>query len=107
LVETLFLKLLTRLPRPEERAAFAAYLRPGYDSRLRPAPPPRPAVRRPVPYVSWSNHLAPEATRIRQQQEMDARRGDPPSERLEAAWRSRLEDVLWALRNAPEFVFAP
>ena len=36
-----------------------------------------------------------------------ARRGDPATERLDPSWRRRLEDVLWSLLNAPEFIFTP
>ena len=63
--------------------------------------------RTPEPYVSWSNHLHPEATVIRQQQEARARAGDPPTERLTKEWRTRCEDVIWAVLNSPEFVFTP
>jgi hypothetical protein len=55
-------------------------------------------------YVSWSNHLTPEANRIKVQLEAEARRGPPPTARLDAEWRQRLEDVVWALLNAPEMV---
>ncbi|MCZ2343701.1 MAG: DUF1553 domain-containing protein [Bacteroidales bacterium] len=106
LVDVLFLKLLTRHPTTEERSLYTEYLRPGYESRVRPAPTPVPVKNRlPEPYVSWSNHLAPEATTVRMQQEQAARRGDPPTERLDANWRNRMEDVLWALLNSPEFIF--
>ena len=57
--------------------------------------------------VSWSNHLNPQASEIMLQLERDADRGDPPTERLEADWRERMEDVVWALVNSPEYVFIP
>ena len=57
--------------------------------------------------VSWSNHLSPEASRIQLDMEKAARAGDPPTERLRPGFRERMEDVLWALVNSPEFVFIP
>jgi hypothetical protein len=58
-------------------------------------------------YVSWSNHVNDEANVVRVEQEKAARRGDPPTEKLDAAWRTRMEDVLWAMLNAPEWAFSP
>jgi len=110
-LDTLFLRLLTRAPTPAERARYLEYLSVGFDSRIVPAanvPPTTPsAARRPERYVSWSNHLDPEATLLRQEQELAARRGDPPTTRLNAAWRERLENVLWALLNSPEWIYSP
>jgi hypothetical protein len=113
-VDLLFFRLLTRPPTADEKARYAEHLRAGYETRIRnpktevrSASMPGGSERRPPKYVSWSNHLDPEATIVRQQQEIDARRGDPPTEKLDAGWRTRLEDVLWALLNAPEWVFAP
>jgi len=40
-------------------------------------------------------------------QEAAARAGDPPTEKLDPSWRGRMEDVLWALLNAPEWEFSP
>jgi len=34
-------------------------------------------------------------------------RGDPPTPRLQADWRERLEDMIWTLVNSPEIVFVP
>jgi hypothetical protein len=113
LLDSLFLRVLTREPSSQERSKFLAYLRPGYDER-RPANAPAASSKSdtatstgPKRYVSWSNHLDPESTTLKQAEEIAARRGDAPTERLQPEWRERLEDVLWALANAPEFVFSP
>ena len=111
LLDTLFLRVLTRTPTVHERTRFLQYLQPGYDQR-RVKDPPNASVagardRGPKRYVSWSNHLDPESTTLKQAEEVAARRGDTPTKRLEPQWRGRLEDVLWALANAPEFVFSP
>ena len=61
----------------------------------------RPSSRR----VSWSNHLHPDATRIQAEEERRRPGGNPPTGRLTPAFRERMEDVVWALVNSPEFVF--
>jgi hypothetical protein len=109
-VDGLFLRVLTRLPREEERRRYVALLAPGFAERLAVpvAAPPTPAPpRRPRYYVSWSNHLDADATTVRQAEEAEARRGDPPTTRLADDWRRRAEDALWSLVNAPEFLFTP
>lgn len=108
LLDQLFLKLLTRRPSPTERAQYQAYLAPGFEARLRePAAvgPSSPRVR--PKFVSWSNHLDGEATLVRQAEQEAARQGDPVTGRLDPDWRSRMEDVLWAMLNSPEWVFTP
>ncbi|MFZ4768287.1 MAG: DUF1553 domain-containing protein, partial [Roseimicrobium sp.] len=111
LVDALYLRLLTRKPTAEERVRYIEHLSAGYETRVQAQPPSASRSsseeRRPAKFVSWSNHLDPEATLVRQEQELAARRGDLPTERLDSAWRQRLEDVLWALLNAPEWVHAP
>ena len=54
-------------------------------------------------YVAWSNHMSSEANLARVEQAAAARRGDPPTARLNKDWRERFEDVLWGLLNAPEW----
>jgi hypothetical protein len=109
-IDRLFLKLLTRHPTAEERELYTTHLAAGYDTRvlkLEPSnsEPQSPRVRE--KYVSWSNHVNDEANIVRVEQEKAARRGDPPTEKLAPAWRTRMEDVLWAMLNAPEWAFSP
>ncbi|NBV79312.1 MAG: DUF1553 domain-containing protein [Verrucomicrobia bacterium] len=108
LTEDLFLRLLTRRPTAKELKLYADRLRPGFAERTLVATPMivgPPPTRRPAYYVSWSNHLDKDATTVRQQQADAARRGDPATTRLNPAWRRQAEDALWALVNAPEFLY--
>jgi hypothetical protein len=103
-LERLFLRLFTRPPTAAERAFYTNELRPGYESRI--VARPAPAADKPHQYrkfVAWSNHMKSEANSLRLEEEAAARRGDPPTNRLDPAWRERFEDVLWALLNAPEW----
>ncbi|MGE9267459.1 MAG: DUF1553 domain-containing protein, partial [Verrucomicrobiales bacterium] len=106
-LDTLFLKLLTRKPSSEERDLYLGYLQPGFAERIatRKLPSEPKKERRPERYVSWYNHLDAEAEKIRLQQIADARKGDPPTQRLEEDWRRRLEDVVWALLSSPEWIY--
>jgi hypothetical protein len=108
LVRSVFLQVLTRPPTDEEQQLFVDLLKDGYAERRVPGVAAK-AKRRPgqVSAVSWSNHLSPEATRIKMELERAARLGDPPTERLRGPWRERIEDMLWTLVNSPEFVFVP
>lgn len=106
LVDRLFLRVLTRRPTADEKASLAEHLRPGFSERIVKNPPAPVSVKRvPPKYVSWSNHLTEEANQIKIELEAAARRGDPPTPRLTATWRERMEDVLWATLNSPELVF--
>ena len=108
LTEDLYLRYLTRFPTNEERKAFVALLEVGFDDRILPKHETLPSpAKKHYPYVSWLNHLDNEANSIKQQQEEDARRGDPPSRFLQTAWREATEDALWTLLNSPEMILIP
>jgi hypothetical protein len=108
LVRELYLRVLSRLPTDEEREVLQTHLAPGYNTRRNPEFARVAAhAAGPARAVSWANHLNPEATRIKQEQERSARMGDAPTLRLRPEWRERAEDALWALVNSPEFVFVP
>ena len=107
LVDQMFQRVLSREPSSNERAIFVEELSAGFDNRVQQpvAKLESRSARRNA--VSWSNHLSEEATRVKLELERLARVGDPPTRRLEADWRMRAEDVMWALINSPEFVFVP
>ncbi len=103
-IEAFYLRLLTRLPTEKERATARELLSPGYAERR--VSPPSTFVKRVRPkYVTWSNHLDGPANALAQELEANARRGDPPTTKLSADWRERLEDLLWHTVNQPEWLF--
>ena len=106
LLDQVFLRMLTRRPTAREKRLYLAQITPGYDKRrtLTTKPVPEPKSR-PPQYVSWYNHLDPVADEIRRREIEDARAGDPPTEKLDPAWRKRFEDVIWALVNSPEMIY--
>ncbi|MEQ1840117.1 MAG: DUF1553 domain-containing protein, partial [Verrucomicrobiales bacterium] len=108
LVDRLYLRLLTRKPTTEERDRYITYLAEGYGNRIVPEAD-RPVVevqkREPVRYVSWSNHLDGPANTLAQERERESRAGAPPTAALREAWRLRMEDVLWAMLNSPEWIY--
>jgi hypothetical protein len=104
-ITSLYLRLLTREPNDSERAAARELLGPGFAER-RVAPPKLEVGKRVRPkFVTWSNHLDGPANALAGQLEAAARRGDPPTERLAADWRERLEDFVWHALNRPEWLF--
>lgn len=106
LVEEVFLRILGRQPKPEERAKFISLLEPGYEKRVLSLKAPVMA-HTPRPYVSWGNHLEADANVLRQKEEVEAHQGASPTVRLAADWRMRMEDFLWALLNSPETIYVP
>lgn len=108
LIENTYRRILTRSPTQEELADWREFLQPGYDDRkITPSPPPQTPRKQPRGLVGWSNHLDPRANEIKLELEKAVRAGEPPTNRLQANWRERMEDMLWALINSPEFVFVP
>ena len=106
LVEQVYLQLLSRPPNTDEQQRFVELLRPGFDRRKTGvAAVPIARTRRPT--VSWSNHLSPEATKLKLELEKEIRAGDAPTVRLETDWRERMEDMVFVLINSPEFVWVP
>jgi hypothetical protein len=106
LVDRLFLTTLGRRPDAAERKLVSGVLAEGFAERRtgKPKPPP---IERIVAHVDWDKHLKGEASVELLAAEKQARAGDPPTERLTADFRRRVEDVLWSLVNSPEFVFVP
>jgi mono/diheme cytochrome c family protein len=108
LVERLFLRCYGRWPTAKERAPLVQALTPGFAQRVLPPAEVKPvAPLRPLPSVSWANHLVAEANSIKLEQEQRARVGPPADPRLRAAWREVFEDVTWSLINTREFVWLP
>lgn len=107
LVEALFLRIYTRRPTKSEAEVVRSVLEEGFQKRRLPDAPraERPPDRRGT--ISWSNHLEQEASVIKMELQEVVRRGDPPTNRLVADWRERVEDVLWSMLNTPEFRFTP
>jgi hypothetical protein len=107
LVEKLYERILTRPPTSDERQVLVDLLEDGYAERIVAGPeavPPRRIHRSPR---TWSNHLHPDATDEALARIAEVDRGEAPSVRLNADWRQRAEDAVWALVNLPEFVFVP
>ena len=108
LVDSLFLRYLSRYPAPSERAALAQALSVGFRSRLL-ATSAAPAASAPeiLPKVTWSNHLRTEANHVALEMERRARDGQPADPRLSSEWREIYEDTVWSIINIREFVWMP
>lgn len=110
LVDRLFLRMLTRKPTAVEKNEFLSLLKPGFETRVIPEAkrvPPTSPKREPERYVTWSNHVDGPANALALEKELEARRGEPPTNALTTDWRSRMEDAVWALLNSPEWIYIP
>lgn len=108
LVDSVFLRFLSRMPTPEESELFADVLSHGFKDRLVPQEEitlPTPPER--LPLVTWSNHLRNEANVIQLEHAQRARTGPPADPRLRTQWREVYEDVVWSVVNLREFVWMP
>ncbi len=107
LVRRLFLRVLTREPTVDEQEQFIAILQDGYEDRIVAGPqaiPPRRIYRS---GITWVNHFDPKSDNEAIRRQREVLQGDPPTTRIDANWRSRVEDSIWAMVNSPEFVFVP
>ena len=107
LADEIYLRFLSRFPTADEKNKMKDMLEPGFVSRIK-NPVTRDVVEiSRLPRISWTNHLVEEATKVKLEMEKRARLGDSPSELLDASWRERVEDIVWAVFNLPEFVWIP
>ncbi len=108
IVESIFLRFLSRPPTPREAEPFIIALREGFAERLMPKDSVKPpAPQEPLPRVTWFNHLHPDSTTVALQNDKRARQGPPPDPRLKQAWREKFEDLVWSIINTREFVWMP
>ncbi|MFV1996255.1 MAG: DUF1553 domain-containing protein, partial [Verrucomicrobiales bacterium] len=108
LIDAVFLRVLTRKPTAQEQELYSGLLIEGFEGRIVPKKDRlAPVAREPLGWVSWSNHLSEEANRIVLEMEKRASEGDPPTAKLRPQWRERMEDMLWAVLNSPEFIYLP
>ncbi len=108
LVKHLYLQILNRYPSESELDHAVELIGPGFEERViseQPAREVRPE--KPPLFVTWSNHLQPEATTIQLEETKKAKAGEPPTIRLNPDWRKRMEDLIWALINMPETIHYP
>ena len=108
MIDSIFLRYLSRFPSYSERVPLAMALSNGFSERLlRPEEIAAVTSRDPLPAVTWSNHLSPESTTIALELERRARTGSPPDPRLRPEWREVYEDIVWSVLNISEFVWVP
>lgn len=106
LVDRLFLTVPGRYPDDIERSRLVSFLRPGFDDR-RTEKPPRPDEPLTTFQPDWRKHLQAEQTRLMLAAQERVALGEHPTDRLTTDFRERVEDVMWALINSPEFVVVP
>ncbi|QGJ71001.1 Cytochrome c domain-containing protein [Planctomycetales bacterium 10988] len=106
LVDRIFQRFLTRPATEEERSLFCDLLEEGYEDRIHSSAKAHP-VKLFRSGTTWATHFDEKATQEVADYEDRVLQGDPPTARLNADWRARVEDMLWVLSNTPEFLFLP
>ena len=108
IIDKLYLSFFTRNPTEHERSAIKEVLSDGFSDRVVAGATPQKDIYAWQRHaVSWSNHLHAKSSDIMLRLEARAREADPPTKRIDADWRERMEDVLWAIANNVEFMFVP
>lgn len=108
LINDLYLQLLTRRPTDAEIQKVGALLAPGFDSRLAGKGSFKKRAYVPIIRdVSWRNHMNAASNKLLAETENEIAAGPDPSDALTPGWRTKLEDVIWALINSPEMQFVP
>ncbi len=108
LVDTIFLRILNRYPKSTERKAAIKLLKPGFEERRIPEAEWQIAEEKPSEpelFVTWGNHMKAKATVVALESAEKAKKGDPPTSKLEHDWRERMEDFVWSLINLPEAIY--
>ena len=110
LVDTVFLRILNRYPDTVERKAAVGLLKPGFEKRKVPEEEwasPEESPLEPEFYVTWGNSMKSKATTVALEAAEKAKKGDPPTSKLESGWRERMEDLVWSLINLSETIYYP
>ena len=108
LLESLFLRFLSRMPLQSERDSLLPELKSGFEKRLMPPDQiMEPAPLEPLRLVTWLNHVTPDANTIQQENENRVQQGPSPDPRLRPEWREIYEDIIWSLINDRDFVWMP
>lgn len=107
LLDSIFLRFLSRPPSANESADFLPALEAGFETRLVTGKIVMPNAPELLPLVTWFNHGVSQSNTIQLEHERRVRRGPPVDPRLEPAWRVVYEDVIWSLINHREFVWIP
>ncbi|MDF1745977.1 MAG: DUF1553 domain-containing protein, partial [Gimesia sp.] len=106
LIDNIFLSVMSRMPTDSEREAVTRLLKPSFATRKTGKPK---RVIKPLTNFQpdWRVHLQAEQSKLALEAQKRVRQGEQPTARLTAEFRERVEDLVWALINSPEFLFIP